>query len=63
MINKADYSMYVKKIDVGLVIIVIYVDDLIIAGDDKVQISNVKKVLGVEFDMKYLGELMYFLGI
>ena len=55
MISKADYSMYVKKTDAGLVIFVIYVDDLIITGDDKVQIANVKKVLGDEFDMKDLG--------
>ena len=41
----------------------IYVDDLIIIGDDKVQITNVKKVLGIKFGMKDLGELMYFLGI
>ena len=63
MISNADYSMYVKKTDAGLVVIVIYVDDLIITSDDKVQIANVKKVLGAEFDMKDLGELMYFLGI
>ena len=63
VISNDDYSMYVKKTDAGLVVIVIYVDDLIITGDDKVQITNVKKVLGAEFDMKDLGELMYFLGI
>ena len=63
VISMADYSMYVKKTDAGLVVIVIYVDDLIITGDDKVQITNVKKVLRAKFDMKDLGELMYFLGI
>ena len=63
VISMADYSMYVKKRDASLVVIVIYVDDLIITGDDKAQIANVKKVLGDEFDMKDLGELMYFLGI
>ena len=63
VIGMADYSMYVKKTDAGLVVIVIYVDDLIITGDDKAQIANVKKVLGAEFNMKNLIELMYFLGI
>ena len=63
MISMADYSMYVKKLNAVLVIIVIYVDDLIITSDEKAQIANVKKVLGAEFDMKDLGELMYFLGI
>ena len=48
MISMADYSMYVKKTDVGLVVIVIYVDDLIITGDDKAQIANVKMVLGAK---------------
>ena len=50
--------MYVKKTDAVLVVIVIYVDDLIIIGDDKAQIANVKKVLGAEFDMNVLGELI-----
>ena len=55
--------MYVKKIDCGLIVIVIYVDDLIIIGSNKDEIVDVKKGLGAEFDMKDLGELMYFLGI
>ena len=62
-IKKADHSLYVKKIDCGLVIIVIYVDDLIVTGSNKDEIAHVKKVLGAEFDMKDLGELKYFLGI
>jgi len=53
----------VKKIDHGIVIIVIYVDDLIITGDSDVDISDVKKFLKQKFEMKDLGELCYFLGI
>ena len=53
-----------KKIGVGLVVIVvIYVDDLIITRSDKDGIMHVKKMLGAKFDMKDLGELKYFLGI
>ena len=63
MISMANYSMYVKKSDTSLVVVVIYVDDLNITDDYKAQIANVKKVLGAEFDMKDLGELMYFLGV
>ena len=55
--------MYVKKTGGGLVIIVIYVDDLILTGSNSDEIMHVKKVLGAEFDMKDLGELKYFLGI
>ena len=61
-ISKADHSLYVKKIGCGLIIIVIYVDDLIVTGSTKDEIAHVKKVLGTEFDMKDLGELKYFLG-
>ena len=62
-ISKDDHSLYVKKIDCGLIVIVIYVDDLIFTGSNKDEIADVKKVLGAEFDMKDLGELKYFLGI
>ena len=62
-ISKADHSLYVKKTGCGLIVIVIYVDDLIITGSNKDEIADVKKVLGAKFDMKDLGELMYFLGI
>ena len=55
--------MYVKKTSCGLVVIVIYVDDLIVTRSSHDEIEHVKKVLGAEFDMKDLGELKYFLGI
>jgi hypothetical protein len=53
----------VKKTDHGIVVIVIYVDDLIIRGDSDVDISGLKKLLKQKFEMKDLGELFYFLGI
>ena len=46
-----------------IVIILIYVDDLIIGGDSMVKISKLKKNLEMQFQMKDLGELRYFLGI
>ncbi len=52
-----------KKTDHGIVVIVIYVDDLIIRGDSDVDISGLKKLLKQKFEMKDLGELFYFLGI
>ena len=56
-ISKADHSLCVKKTGCGLLVIVIYVDDLIVIGSSKDEIARVKKVLGAEFDMKELGEL------
>ena len=62
-ISKADHSLYVQKIGGGIVVIVVYVDDVIITSDCEEDINQVKRLLKAEFDMKYLGELMYFLGI
>jgi hypothetical protein len=53
----------VKKIDHGIVVIVIYVDDLIIIGDSDAYIFDLKKFLKQKFEMKDLGELCYFLDI
>ncbi len=61
--SNADFSLYVKKTDHGIVVIVIYVDDLIITGDSDADISDLKKLLKQKFEMKDLGELRYFLGI
>ncbi len=52
-----------KKTDHGIVVIVIYVDDLIIIGNSDVDIFDLKKFLTQNFEMKDLGELRYFLGI
>jgi hypothetical protein len=43
--------------------IIIYVDDLILAGDDEGTILQVKKQLSSEFEMKDLGKLKCFLGL
>ena len=42
---------------------IIYVDDIIITGDDKEEICTLKEQLSREFEMKDLGRLKYFLGI
>ncbi len=52
-----------KKTDHGIVVIVIYVDDLIITGDSDEDIFDMKKLLKQKFEMKDLGKLHYFLGI
>jgi len=53
----------VKKTDHGIIVIVIYVNDLIIIGDSDADIFDLKKLLKQKFEMKDLGELRYFLDI
>ena len=40
-----------------------YIDDIIITGNNFEQIQNIKKQLKEKFDIKDLGYLKYFLGI
>ncbi|XP_058075568.1 uncharacterized mitochondrial protein AtMg00810-like [Magnolia sinica] len=43
--------------------LIVYVDDMIITGDNEEEISLLQKQLATEFEMKNLGGLKYFLGI
>ncbi len=61
--SNANFSLYVKKIDHGIVIIIIYVDDLIITRDSDADIFDLNKLLKQKFEMKDLGELRYFFSI
>jgi hypothetical protein len=55
--SNANFSLYVKKTNHGIVVIDIYVDDLIITRDSDEHISDLKKLLKQKFEMKDLGEL------
>ena len=62
--SKLDYSLFTKKDTTGgMVIILVYVDDLLITGNNEVLIQEAKDILHHNFKMKNLGELRYFLGI
>jgi hypothetical protein len=60
--SKVDSNLYVKVMNDEPVIFLLYVDDLLLTGEENV-ITYCKKKLGVEFEMKYLGLMHYFLGL
>ena len=54
--TNADHCVYVRKFPNGkFVILLLYVDDMLIVGQDKGVIGNLKKDLFKSFDMKDLG--------
>ncbi|XP_068667725.1 uncharacterized mitochondrial protein AtMg00810-like [Aristolochia californica] len=58
-----DSAMFIRKIIVGHIVVLLYVDDMIMTGDDDNGIADLKKQLHFMFEMKDLGYLRYFLGI
>ena len=59
--SSADPNLYFKVVDDGPVILLLYVDDLFLTGVEKV-ISECKRKLVAEFEMKDLGMMHYVLG-
>ena len=60
--SKVDPKIYFNVMDDEPVILSLYVDDLFLIGNEK-QISECKKKLTTEFEMKDLGLMHYFLGL
>ncbi|GKV52127.1 hypothetical protein SLEP1_g58720 [Rubroshorea leprosula] len=58
-----DTALFVSKSTQGMVLLLIYVDDMIITRDDASKIDELKQFLSHRFEMKDLGSLSYFLGL
>jgi hypothetical protein len=60
--NKADSNLYFKIMNNEPVILLLYVDDLFLTGEENL-ITECKRRLASEFEMKDLGLMHYFLGL
>ena len=62
--SEIDHCLYTKRAkDGNLLILILYVDDMLIASKNKDEIDALKKKLHNNFDMKHLGNASHILGM
>ena len=61
--NVADNCIYIKIKGSSFIILVLYMDDILLASSDKNLLYETKGFLSSNFDMKDLGDASYVLGI
>nr|KYP50410.1 Retrovirus-related Pol polyprotein from transposon TNT 1-94 [Cajanus cajan] len=62
-ISKCDPSLFVYSHDNNVIYILVYVDDIIITGNNSSTLQNIIAQLNSAFSLKDLGRLDFFLGI
>ena len=61
--SNSDHTLFIKRKNKLVTCLIIYVDDMIITGNDEKEMATLKEKLFTVFEMKNLGRLKYFLGI
>lgn len=61
--SRNDYSLFIKRSSTSITVVAVYVDDIIVTGDNYSEITDLKNHMHHIFSIKDLGILHYFLGI
>lgn len=61
--SHSDYSLFLKHDNSSLIALLVYVDDIVLIGNNINEITNVKTILNNKFRIKDLGPLRHFLGL
>ncbi|GKD07018.1 retrovirus-related pol polyprotein from transposon TNT 1-94 [Tanacetum coccineum] len=58
-----DHCCYLNKVGLSSIILLLYVDDMLVAGSDMAKIKKLKRQLSQEFEMKDLGPAKQIIGM
>nr|XP_016514421.1 PREDICTED: uncharacterized protein LOC107831191 [Nicotiana tabacum] len=61
--RKNDNSLFTKASGVSLIVVAIYVDGILLAGDNLIELNSLKAFLDNQFKINDLGVVHYFLGL
>jgi hypothetical protein len=61
--SNSNHTLFLKKQQGKITAFIIYVDDMVVTGNDPEERKALQNYLSKEFEMKDLGDLKYFLGI
>ena len=57
------HTLFIKHKERKITTLIVYVDDMVLKKDDPEKRKALQQFLTSKFEMKYLGQLKYFLGI
>lgn len=63
VISFAEISLFVRKVGASITYLLLYVDDIIVTGNDPSYITDLLFKLKLKFGITDLGSLKYFLGL
>ena len=61
--SKSDYSLFTYAQGTSFIVLLVYVDDILLTGNNPACVDSLKKLLDDKFGLKDLGSLRYFLGL
>jgi hypothetical protein len=61
--SNSDRTLFIKHREWKTTTLIMYVDDMVLTGDDLEERKSLQRFLASKFEMKDLGQLKYFLGI
>ena len=61
--SATNHSLFIKRDGSRFIALLVYIDDIIIASNDDLDITKLKKTLDTMFKLKDLGPLGFFLGL